>query len=507
VGFSDHFSGLNERRCILRHELGFYRGLATAAVYSADWPQLLDIDTCLKLLGPALQECVDQHPIMAAVIEDPDSEDTHFRRLPELRLREHIHLLDGSVEGPQSTSDSAPKELLQKQKVLEHVVNTPFPDVRQTPPWRLFVLLIPDQIPANDQRVRLLVVYNYSHSHGDGFAGLVFHHTFLQALSKRTASSRESAAPTILTTPDKQLPPIPGPFPLSWTYFTGILAKEFLPWLPKLMFWRQALPGPAWTGVPTFYDQETFRAGVRLINIEGGNLKSALQRCKARGIKLTGLLHLVVVGALYRALESRDIHPTAVTGSTPVDLRKAFGLSMSDMNNCASAVTHLFPPPLNTEGFTEKELQSARDLGAELARCSGTTQDQVVGLLRYAVPLQHWLKGKIGKSRSDTYELSNTMSFDPVEDKEKTATCSESAVSIDSICWTQPADVVGQVFSVNVVSLKGGDLSIAICWQYGALGIAKHELGGTSDAEDAFMDDLSSDIEKHLGLWASNSSP
>ncbi|RMZ90962.1 hypothetical protein DV736_g1795, partial [Chaetothyriales sp. CBS 134916] len=49
---------------------------------------------------------------------------------------------------------------------MERLNNEPFADVYAVPPWRIVVVDTLDW--SNDTDVKLLVAYNYSHSHGDG---------------------------------------------------------------------------------------------------------------------------------------------------------------------------------------------------------------------------------------------------------------------------------------------------------------------------------------------------
>lgn len=497
--------GLNERRCIIRHELGFYRGLATAALYTLPWPPSTKPEDLPQVIAPVLQQCVRQHPILGAVIDSPDSEEAAFRRLPELQLAWHIHLLrpDQLAQGD-DIGDT--KELT--RKALEKVVNEPFPDVREVPPWRVFVVPLSPSGSAGRQRSRALLIYNYSHSHGDGLSGLAFHHSFLQALRKPETGPHSA----VIVTGENPLPPAPERLPISWSYLLAVIAKELLPWLPRLLFWKAAQAGPVWTGRPVFIDDANdIQSGVKLILIDNDKLQLALKGCKERKVKLTGLLHLVIVRSLTAALRDIGIDPVSFATSTPIDLRKLFDLTARDMGVNASAVSYQIQAQHPSEPFSESEMQSARELTAELARCSSTTQDQVVGLLTYATPLKGWLQGKMGKARDTTYEVSNVMSFDPGAEPStvspqkldsQPAEEEEPHAQIESIYFSQPADVTGPALSFNVVSLKGSALSIAIAWQYGALGIetAGADIAATA-SEEAFITSLVTTIEDEFTKW------
>jgi hypothetical protein len=468
-----------------------------------EWPQPLDQKSCLELFCPALQQCVERHPILGCVIDQPETEQPRFRRVGELQLKDHVLLLSGDFGRLEKHDNSGTSSDQQKglvARALEHVVNTRFPDVRETPPWRLWIAAISTEDISNTAQTSIMVVFNYAHSHGDGMSGLTFLDTFIRALSRTKKDTSTGLA--VIPTGDRPLPYPAGPYPISWSYLLSALTREFLPWLPKLQFWKPAPLGPAWTGGPTSFDSSNFRAGLRLVRVPGDALKATLRHCKEQNIKLTGLLHLLIVRGINAGLKERGLTSPAFASSTPVNLRAVFRLPASEMGVNVTAVSHAFPPPPPSDEVSQAELCYARELGHELTRSAATTQDHIVGMLPYAGPLGVWVRGKLGKPRDTTYELSNLMTFalSSSEQSEGEEPGDQRKVVVRSIDYSQPADAVGPPVSFNVVSLNGGDLSVAICWQYGALGLENSE-GGVDSAEDSFIEGVVTSIEAGFANW------
>jgi hypothetical protein len=125
------------------------------------------------------------------------------------------------------------------------------------------------------------------------------------------------------------------------------------------------------------------------------------------------------------------------------------------------------------ENDTSKESSSisdslwdaARSTTQNLAHCASTLDDQPVGLLAYLRNMYPWTKGQIGKRRECSYEVSNIMSFNPGP------FVPEERWSIESMIFSQPANVSSGCLNFNVVSRHQGDLTIVISWQAGALDV------------------------------------
>lgn len=243
--------GLNECRCIARHELGFYRGLKVAAIYQLPL-ELTDShiddgpDARLQnILIAALSACVKQHPIMRTIIRGATTERPELHQADEVKLGRHLSIKRPSdiIAANSGSEKAASKKII--EGVIEFCINDTFADVSRKPPWKVIVVPLPACGTESNQKIedifRFVVAYVYSHSHGGGSSGLAFHRTFCEALQAvRTHNSQASAASKTLWTADDavaDLPPAldaPRPLSISWWFLLQTLAKEFLPSLPAV---------------------------------------------------------------------------------------------------------------------------------------------------------------------------------------------------------------------------------------------------------------------------------
>lgn len=236
-----------------------------------------------------------------------------------------------------------------------------------------------------------------------------------------------------------------------------------------------------WTARPTFFDPEDFRSGLEVVSIASEDLESILQKCRMHNVKLTGLLHQVIVQAL-----SKEIPPEkagSFVTQTSIDMRPNLdGLTADDMAVCSNAYYELFPRIIDNRDESST-WEAARKTTQELAKCAGTLNDQPVGLLRYLRSIYPWMKAQIGKPRESSYELSNILSFNPGPSDV------ENGWDIESMIFSQPACANSAPLTFNVVSKYKGDLVIVIGWQLGALDV---------EDEQAFAENVGASIALDL---------
>lgn len=371
------------------------------------------------------------------------------------------------------------------ERTVKHVVNADFDDVRQTPPWRVFVLPLEALERTISTEIRYLVAFNYSHSHGDGLSGLAFHRSFAEALSSADHSGSSEAESGTVQASTKDLPHAPGPFPISWSFLLKVLVKEFLPWLTSI--WDPYPKATVWTGSPMSCDDRMHTTS-KLVTIDHQTLTTALNSWRPHGVKLTALLHLAIVRSLTTQLGAAAIRRDSFVSGTPIDLRKLFGLSSSDMGVNASSVSFQHLAYEAGSPVSVKELMAAQQQTRDLAFASSTKQDQVIGLLEYAKPLRKWHLGKMGKTRDSSYEVSNLMTFDPP---------SIAPARMDRIVFAQPADASGHPLSFNVVSMKKRALEIAISWQVGALALPG-SVEKRQEVEEEFVAGVATALKKEF---------
>lgn len=171
-------AGGNERRCIVRQALDYYRTLIVAAEYTCT----VNTATPLKsTLIKALKHCISVHPILSATILGEETESPAFGRPPVLRLDHHFQFVNLETYSGQSNSDQ--QELI--KSVLLRIHDEPFKSRDQIPPWKIIV-------GGMKEENSFLISFAYYHSHGDGKSGLVFHKTFLEGENSDRVSITET---------------------------------------------------------------------------------------------------------------------------------------------------------------------------------------------------------------------------------------------------------------------------------------------------------------------------
>lgn len=443
---------MNEQRCITRHSLDFYRGLVVAAVY--DFPNQSQSELKQRFEA-AIRHCVQRHPILGVAVHDAEKENSQLWKLETLNLDRHLRWLESEDVGVGAYKNVsyAGEEGWMVEKMVAWALNQRFEDVAEVPPWRVFV------VPMNEERsASWLVMFNYSHSHGDGLSGLSFHRSLVEGLSLTTAVECSQQG-KILPTSVADLPPPAGPFPISWAFLLSVLVNAFFPWLTS--WWEKYPTSSVWTGGPMFYDNDA-RTVTRLLTIDQQTLSTTLSNWRPHDVKLTALLHLAINRALTTELRKHGISPASYRTGTPIDMRRVFGLDREAMGVNASSVSFQYPAIEASSTVTEEEVAAAQEHTRKFVSAGSTSQNQVLGLLPYARPLRKWHLDKMGKKRDSSWEISNLMTFDvatPVNGR------------LTRVVFAQPADASGQALSLNAVSLKGGSLEVMMSWQVGALAL------------------------------------
>lgn len=403
-------------------------------------------------------------------------------RPKQLDLKNHVRILAPMGDGGNMDDD----------EIVKHTIidchDRFFQHSDMIPPWDVTIVRLTSRARLE---TRFLVLFSFSHSHGDGTSGLAFHRTFLNGLRQipqlasnpNSDSTFDSPAISLLPSIEKA-----ANLSISWTYLLGVLIG---PKLPRFLNnWLGLSPlSPTttntWLGKSISYIPGGYRTSVEVLIIPSSQVAGILERCRANGARLTGLLHQLVVYSLRQTLpkySSSHAHAELVA-TTPLNLRHLIAnwASNADMANAASAVYELFSPTWETsESFdVEKIWANARESGSKIATAASTLKNQPVGLLHYVSAFRKWFYGQLGKPRDASYEISNLGSFDPANtyakysESESTATLKTmNSWDIDTMFFSQPANVTGAALCYSVVSRKLGDLVICESWQSGVLGVS-----------------------------------
>ncbi|KAI5194137.1 hypothetical protein E4T39_08773 [Aureobasidium subglaciale] len=460
-------AGPNERRCIVRQALGHYRTLVIGGTYTLEGPP--DDFSLRSVLTKALKHCVTLHPILSACILGEETEAPCFGRPTILDLNNHIEILDTQLSRNVSEENRLIKLVVAQTN--DHV----FTSCNRVPPWKIFVL----PLLAGEQREtsRYLILFGYYHSHGDGKSGLAFHKTLIHGLRnvQRTDCTYDDD-PEFRSPKSPLLPTLEmaGRLSISWSYLLSPLLGAYLPTFIANPLGIRASATPQaddqWTGRETFFNGHDYRTRVEVISINNAHVQKILQACRKHDVKLTGFLHQVIVQALSKELPEE--RAGCFVSQTAVDLRSHLnGISDDDMALCPTAYYELFARTTETSATRSTSFwRAARSTTKRLAECASTMKDQPVGLLVYLRNMYPWSKGQVGKRRECSYELSNIMSFNPgpLQPGE--------GWDIESMIFSQPANVSSGCLNFNIVSRYQGDLTIVISWQEGALDVQDEEV-------------------------------
>lgn len=461
--------GPNERRCIVRQALDYYRTLIVGGVYVSDGNSNPLKDTLIK----ALKHCVSTHPVLSAVIVDEETEAPAFAKPPTIDLDNHIGILDFEHFAEQhDTRDES--NLIKAALRRTHDQQCTHRNV--VPPWKIVVLPLLNR--TNGDNSRFLILLAYYHSHGDGKSGLAFHKTFLEGLQLASSADCRYDNDQNCTTTTKQLAPAmeqAGKLYISWTYLLSPLLGVYLPkFIARPLGIRASATPEAedpFRGRNTSHDPNNFHTGVEMLSISDETMQKVLKGCRTKRAKFTGLLHQLVVRALSEAV------PVNMAGSfvsqTAVDLRRNLDrITDDDMSLCPTGYYEAFKRTDSDfwKGWATLDSESpvwaaARTTTEGLAECAGRMVDQPVGLLSYLSKFYPWMRGQIGKPRDESYEVSNLLCFNPATSEVA------GGWELESMVFSQPANATGSCMSFNVVSRKGGDFTLVMAWQLNGLGV------------------------------------
>lgn len=446
------FTGPNERRCIARESLDFYRALLIGGVYEFTSP--VDISS-ITTFTPALRQCIDSHAHLSMTVADAEIELPSFHFCPRLDLKHHIQILNVHQ------SDVTENQTI--ENVLPQILDSKWPS--GLPPWKVVV------IPLS--KTRCFISFSFSHSLADGTSGLAFHNTFVNALiQQKDLNSQNQAKDTMIHTPKKL--PLSPPFdtaqnlPISWSFLLAPLLITFLPSSLGFKSHIDPITSKTWTGSSMFYSPETFKTNARILSIDTVAVDRALKICRANGVKLTGLIHQFIVAALFESFPDRQQYDN-LAAQTAIDMRQLADASKEEMGLYVSGEKQILYAPQKTDQEAGALWEAAKLTTEQLAAAVNRRQDHAVGLLRYLNNMHSWMKAKIGERRDTSYEVSNLLSFRP----RPPSSVSENGIgcSVVGMVFAQPADATGAPLSFNIVSVANGPLVIAITWQAGALDV------------------------------------
>ncbi|KAJ6086326.1 hypothetical protein N7486_010607 [Penicillium sp. IBT 16267x] len=451
------FASPNERRTISREELGFYNALIVGGVYEILSDEI-DLNSPESFISP-LKACILKYPFLSAIVKNKHTEKPAYYEVPTIDLHDHISILqNGNIKG----DDNATFE-----SILPQILDRPWP--AHIPPWRIVVL--PLASPDGSAATRCVIIFAFSHTIGDGMAGVAFHRTFLEEWRQGVRPNGEESF--LVSLPGRSLPApfdTPERLTISWKFLLAPLVAVYLPRFLAAMLGLHArvstVDAGTWTGSRSFYDPAvTDSSRVKILEIEAPLVQKSLQICRKHDTKLTGALHQMITRALSKAIPDPGV--TNFTSGTAVDMRKSVGISGLSWGLYVSGLYQVHQRARNVESpaLPDDMWTDASSITKDLAECSARLHDQAIGLLRYMPSIRNWTLGKVGAERDCSYEVSNLLAFGDGKSE------ADEKCNITKMIFSQPANVTSGPLVFNIISVKGGSLLCTVSWQSGALGV------------------------------------
>lgn len=440
--------GMLEKLYTARQVLGIYNSVVLTATYAV--PPELEAYSLYSVLCAAIPGLLRRHPPLCCFVEDQRTPEPKFKRLKAVHVKDVLQVL--VLEMGRSLSQELQE--LHDQEWLEG----------SKPLWKLVVMREPLIPHETDLYSQLHIAFVYHHVLGDGMSGCALHESLLQEIESIGQTSGDwLEVPTAIDVPTSPslIEPIEKltALPLSWPFLAKQIAKEYA------SRWLVAAPGPIWAGLPVkSLDICPYRSRVQLVTIPADGLVTLLEESKKHSVTLTCLLTAAIVSKLAQALPEAP----SFLGITPYTLRRVTGTSMDDMVVQISSFETRYSADLlsrirKASGPTEQltnlwniAVYFRDQMQDELVRCP---RDNPVGLLPYLSNYTEFYSKKFGRAREATFELSNLGVF------ERPKESSSGSWRLENMIFTQGAAPVGPAFVVNVASVQGGPLTIAITWQ------------------------------------------
>ncbi|CZR55569.1 uncharacterized protein PAC_05457 [Phialocephala subalpina] len=434
-----------ERLSTARHNLGYYRCVANTVKYRTN---ATNIQLLFSIIETAVAKVVLRHPALCCGIINEDKDDPAFIQLESIDLSSCIKYYKPD---PELTEEDG------IVRVLEYQHRQLWPNLDSQPGWK--VIIIPTKRLPGEKSPAFDAVFAFHHALADGLSGLVFHRSMLEALNESSLCSELSNHILKVPRPIELAPAVEQAvnFQISWIFFFKAIWNEFR---PRWLFPDSA---PPFTGAICLLDPiERYESRVKVIAIPSNLVESILAACREQKATVTGFLH----GLILTSLATHVPEAASFSSVTPYSLRHLTGLSLNEgMGTQLSALSLKHSPEVLSRirsAHTPRELMGEiwdiarsfrKDMAAELA---GLPNDNLIGMLPYVSSIHQMFQGRLGKPRSDTYEVSNIGTINNAVPGAKWR--------IDRTIFSQSGMGTGPSMSFNVASVAGGPLTISVTW-------------------------------------------
>lgn len=444
------------------HSLGYYYNVSMTARYTSPPGQRLT----RQILFNALEAVIRVYAPLGLTILDENTAKPRFARLKSIDLDQAVTFIKLSGQ-----SEEAQQEEFDQIFAKQHSMS--FHRLGELPVWRILVIE-PEKYDATARGVDVSFVYH--HAIGDGASGQTFHMALLKALDSPPSTVGEMQTPYVITPPPLQLlGPLETLVPLPLTLIYLLRTMWTRVWFPPT-------PSPTfWCGTPIHVTPGGLKTTFRTITFPAHIVTPLLAACRAEKTTVTALLQILIAARFFAALPEKSTSTLAST--IAVNLRRAMPESVTDETMgvfvCSSSSKH------SRAAFERMSIwELARGCRKQLeSRVRAGTRNADVGLLRHVGDFEKHFRGRIGKPHEYSFEISNLGVF-----KGKGAGGWDIPTRV---VFSQSANVASCPVDFSVISVKGGDLVVAISFQEGGL---------EPELMKRVVDGLKSEVEKIAGV-------
>lgn len=455
-------------------------GTIVTSLYRIPQPLRGSHDKQVGAMEAAVADTIRKHPLLQVGVTGEKTKRPSWIQLDEINLKNHIvwKAVDPNDEYDAKLDEMTVQEL-----------DTKLGNFSTRPGWQLLVL----ELEGQDL---LEVMFIWNHMCTDGNGGKIFHESLLESLNTPNLPPLDNHIFKTTTTPESMLPPqnVLARYKITPGYAATTLWQELKP--PMLesksayVSWADITRTPCTTQIRSF-------------SIENESTQKVLSACRSHKTTLTGLLHAAAFMSLAHQLPEDKI--ASIISETPLNLRrfikpnpKAFsGLEPKQLvANYVTMMDHVFKKSLvqkvreqsRSVGDGERFSALEEQMWSAAAFIRGEIKDKldvglkndVVGLMGVVGDFDKFHKDELKKPRTASWLVTNVGVIDGQSHGDEA-----SRWTIERSKFSLCATVLGCMFKISVVSVKGKNLCIDLTWQDGVIDVG-------------IADQLIADLEKWL---------
>ncbi|KZT73094.1 hypothetical protein DAEQUDRAFT_722206 [Daedalea quercina L-15889] len=426
--------GMLERFHIVRQQIGVLGAIIVSGRYTRADGGILD----KAFLYPALEKVIQKHGFLSVHIVGEATPAPAFVRLDTVNLDEVVIFTGAEL-----------REALEAEVVSKFDASRPL--------WRVLVL--------RDGTV----VFSFHHAIADGQSGLAFHQTLLEALNSLDQVSSHPEA--LISAPSEVtlLPPIEKATDLTVSLFT-VLYYALNMLVPA--YWTSGYW--AWTGY-SCPQEAKLTTRMRLMCHTPEATHCILQVCRAHNTSLTPFIHTlanVIISEHLAEDPSTSGKYSYIAANIPISLRPLVNAPREAMCNYVSSLfchSRLIKRSFSTEKTWLREFpwETASELTKTLKR-QQTESLVPLGMLKFLKSYEGYLKGKFGKKRGGTLQISNVGKFTVSAGKAE-GKANSSRWILDDVYFAQSNASTDAAIDISVAGDPAGGIGVCVAWSEGAI--------------------------------------